>query len=159
MTRRRVAIALATMRAGGVPAIKALTLVLLSGLITVGCATGRPQSGNLARVIAQQLKEYGAELPHINLQLPAIGIDQMYTSWRWEGDPGGFILTFQDGAFNGVLYPMKQIAGEPQATSDAAVHRHGGETNHTERSGASAMIKYSATSDGASVSSNEPIPA
>ncbi|MBL9134776.1 MAG: hypothetical protein JNK85_02860 [Verrucomicrobiales bacterium] len=105
-----------------VPAITAVTLLLLSGLISVGCATGKHQSGNLARVIAQQLKEYGADLPHINLQLPAIGIDQMYTSWRWESDPGGFILTFQDGAFDGVLYQMKQIAGEPQSTPDAAVH-------------------------------------
>lgn len=46
----------------------------------------------------------------------------MYTSWRWEGDPGGFILTFLDGAFEGVLYQMKQIAGEPQPASAAAVH-------------------------------------
>lgn len=102
--------------------MKTLPLVLLSGLITVGCATGKHESGNLARVIAQQLKDYGAELPHINLQQPAIGIDQMYTSWRWEGDPGGFVLTFREGAFEGVLYQMEQIAGEPKPACDPAVH-------------------------------------
>lgn len=101
--------------------MKPFPLILLSGLITVGCATRSHQSGNLARVIAGNLKEYGAELPHINLQQPAIGIDQMYTSWRWEGDPGGFTLTFRDGAFDGVLYQVKQIAGEPQPASDGIV--------------------------------------
>lgn len=87
-----------------------------------GCVTGKHQNGNLARVIAQQLTEYGAEFPHINLQQPGIGIDQMYTSWRWEADPGGFSLTFRDGAFEGVLHQMKQIAGEPEATSDGRMH-------------------------------------
>jgi len=102
--------------------MKSPPLVLLSGLLAVGCAAGKHESGNLARVIAQQLKEYGAELPHMNLLQPAIGIDQMYTSWRWEGDPGGFILTFREGAFEGVLYQIKEIAGEPQPASAAAVH-------------------------------------
>jgi len=93
--------------------MKAILPSLVLGVLVTGCATGQHQSGNLARVIAQSLKEYGADLPHINLQQPAIGIDQMYTSWRWATDPGGFSLTFRDGAFEGVLYQMKQIAGEP----------------------------------------------
>ena len=95
---------------------------LALGLITAGCATGNHQSGNLARAIAANLREYGADLPHINLEQPAIGIDQMYTSWRWEGDPGGFTLTFNDGAFDGVLYQMKQIAGNPLPAKDAGIN-------------------------------------
>lgn len=102
--------------------MKAISHLLIVGSLAVGCATGRHQSGNLARVIAQQLKEYGASLPHIHLQQPAIGIDQMYTSWRWQRDPGGFSLTFRDGAFEGVVYQMKQIAGEPRISPDNTRH-------------------------------------
>jgi hypothetical protein len=102
--------------------MKAILPSIFVALLTAGCATGKHQSGNLARVIAANLREYGADLPHINLEQPAIGIDQMYTSWRWVRDPGGFSLTFNDGAFNGVLYQMKQIAGNPLPAKDSGVH-------------------------------------
>lgn len=102
--------------------LKTILQSLIVGLLAAGCAAGKHQSGNLARVIAANLREYGADLPHINLEQPAIGIDQMYTSWREEADPGGFCLTFRDGAFNGVLYQMKQIAGNPLSAKDDGIN-------------------------------------
>jgi hypothetical protein len=104
------------------PPMKAIFPSLIVGVLNAGCSTGKHQSGNLARVIAGNLREYSADLPHINLEQPAIGIDQMYTSWRWEGDPGGFRLTFKDGKYDGVLYQMKQIAGNPLPAIDGEVH-------------------------------------
>lgn len=103
--------------------MKASAIFALLVLTAVGCATGQRQSGNLARVVAYQLRDYGARLPHITFDQPSMGgIAQMYTSWHWQSDPGGFSLTLQGGAFDGVLFQLKQIAGEPRVTPDGLVH-------------------------------------
>lgn len=103
--------------------MKAFVLFFALVLTSVGCATSQRQSGNLAWVVAHQLRDYGATLPHLTFDQPSMGgIAQMYTSWRWQSDPGGFSLTFNDGKFDGVLFQMKQIAGTPRVTSDGQVH-------------------------------------
>lgn len=91
----------------------ALALVAASG-----CATGQRQHGNLARALLHPLMDYGARFPRIDLESPGIGVDQMYTSWRQENDPGGFRMVFREGALGGVLHQVQQIAGPPQATTD-----------------------------------------
>lgn len=98
-----------------------LLLLLLAGL-AAGCATGTKQSGNLARALAQPLKEYGAPLPGVRLDLPSLGIDQLYTSWRETRDPGGFQLTFSGGVWDGVLHQVKTLAGKPWSSPDGSLH-------------------------------------
>jgi hypothetical protein len=97
--------------------MKAHYSALVLAAVLAGCATAKRESGSLARFLVSSLREHGAQILHVDLEQPSIGVPQLYTSWRARKDPGGFTLEFREGTFDYVENQVRSIAGDGVALS------------------------------------------